>query len=372
MSNLDRSDSRHHIAPFKSVNKTLLRIGKLLGRKRFWKRAIIGSFSLVLLCTTVMYSVALWYQHSQAGKAYQLGVTFIPSYATYLGVDPQETLNAITTDLGVKHFRFTSYWDEIEPSQGQYNFTTLDWEMQAAEKAGATVSLTIGLRQPRWPECHTPDWVDTLAPATEWQPALERYMTAVINRYKSSSSLQSYQLENEFFNGFGECHNFDRSRLISEFDLVKRLDSKHPIIISRSNNYAGFATGQPRADITGLSVYRKVYSPWVKGYFTYPFPSWYYAFLAGAQQILTGKPSVIHELQTEPWLVDGQDLLSSSLSDQDKTFDAAQLKTNVTFAKQTGIRQIDLWGPEYWYYRKQVLHDSSVWDTAQTVFKNTQ
>jgi hypothetical protein len=319
-----------------------------------------------------MYAIALWYQHSQAGKPYQLGVTFIPSYATYLGVDPQETFNAIVNDLGVKQFRLTSYWNEIEPTPGQYDFTTLDWEMRAAENSGATVSLAIGLRQPRWPECHAPDWVDTIAPSSQWQPALEQYMTKVIERYKDSPSLVSYQLENEFFNVFGECHDFDRARLISEFDLVKKLDAKHPVIMSRSNNYAGLAVGNPRADITGLSVYRKVYSPWVRGYFTYPFPSWYYAFLAGAQQILTGKPSVIHELQAEPWPVDGKSTLDVSLAEQNKTFDAAQLEANVSFAKQSGIRQIDLWGPEYWYYRKQVLHDTSVWNTARSIFSANQ
>jgi hypothetical protein len=316
-----------------------------------------------------MYGIALWYQHGQAGKPNQLGVTFIPSYASYLGVDPQETLDAILTDLDAQQLRLTSYWDEVEPTAGAYDFSTLDWQMAAAEKAGAKVSLAIGLRQPRWPECHAPGWVDTAAPVSRWQPALEQYIAKVIKHYKDSPSLVSYQLENEFFNSFGECHNYDRSRLVAEFDLVKRLDSEHPIIISRSNNYAGFATGSPRSDINGISVYRRVYSPWVKGYFSYPFPSWYYAFLAGAQQILTGKSSLIHELQAEPWLSDGQSLLDSSLSEHDKTFDAAKLKANVAFAKQTGIRQIDLWGAEYWYYRKTVLHDSSVWATAKTIFK---
>lgn len=337
--------------------------------KRFWKRFALGFIAFIFICTGTMYGIALWYQRTQAGKPSQLGVSFIPSYATYLGVDPQQTLNAIIGDLGVRQFRFTSYWDEIEPTKGTYDFTTLDWQMQAAEKAGAKVSLAIGLRQPRWPECHAPSWVDTTAPTAQWQPALEQYMTAVVSRYKDSSALASYQLENEFYNSFGACHNFDQSRLISEFSLVKRLDTKHPVIISRSDNYSGFALGKPRADITGISVYRRVYSPWVHGYFTYPFPSWYYAFLAGAQQILTGKPSVIHELQTEPWPPNGQNILNTSLAEQNKTFDAARLKSTATFAKQTGIRHIDLWGAEYWYYRAQVLHDPSVWTAAKSIFQ---
>lgn len=316
-----------------------------------------------------MYGIALWYQHTQAGKPYELGATFIPSYASYLGVDPHETLDAMINDLGIRQFRFTSYWNEIEPQQGTYDFSTLDWQMAAAEKAGAQVSLAIGLRQPRWPECHAPSWVDTTKPTNEWQPELEAFLAKVVERYKDSSALASYQLENEFFNSFGDCHNFDRSRLVAEFNLVKQLDPAHPIIISRSDNYSGIPVGDPRPDIYGISVYRHVYSPWVRGYFNYPFPSWYYAFLAGAQKILTGKPSVIHELQAEPWLSPGHSLTDGNLAEQNKTFNAKKLESTVAFAKQTGIRHIDLWGAEYWYYRKTVLHDPSVWDTAKQIFK---
>ncbi len=139
--------------------------------------------------------------------------------------------------------------------------------------------------------------------------------------------------------------------------------------MSRSDNYSGIPVGDPRPDIYGISVYRHVYSPWVHGYFNYPFPSWYYAFLAGAQKILTAKPSVIHELQAEPWLSPGHSLTDGNLAEQNKTFNAKKLESTVAFAKQTGIRHIDLWGAEYWYYRKTVLHDPSVWDTAKQIFK---
>ena len=40
------------------------------------------------------------------------------------------------------------------------------------------------------------------------------------------------------------------------------------------------------------------------------------------------------------------------------------------FAEQTGIKQIDLWGAEYWYYRMATEHDPSVWHTAQMIFSN--
>lgn len=318
-----------------------------------------------------MYSIAIWYQHSQQDKPSVLGVSFIADYATSLGEDPHTVYQAILNDLQVKHIRLVSYWSNIEPTEGKYDFKELDYEMQQAEVHGAKVTLSVGLRQPRWPECHPPTWIDTSRPASNWQPQLQDYMTAVINRYKTNTALESYQLENEFFNTFGECQNHDRSRLTSELELVHRLDKNHPVIITRSDNYVGFSLREPLPDIVGISVYRRVWNTFIfHRYFQYPFPSWYYAFLAGSQQILTGTPSVIHELQTEPWPPNGQSIMNTSLQEQNKTFDATRLQTTATFAKQTGIGQVDMWGAEYWYYRKDTLHDPTVWNQARTIFGN--
>ncbi|MFZ1483416.1 MAG: beta-galactosidase [Candidatus Saccharimonadales bacterium] len=339
--------------------------------KTAWPLAItVGS---IIVFATLSYGVARWYQQSQTGKPYNVGVTFIAPYASYLGQDPKETMTALTDELGVRQFRLVSYWNEIEPEKNTYDFTGLDWHFAQAEATDSTVSLAIGLRQPRWPECHAPSFYDTREPRETWQPALERYLSAVINRYKNSPALASYQLENEFFNHFGQCYNFDRERLSEELALVQKLDPNHPVIVSRSNNYAGLALRGPLGDINGISLYRRVWdAALTKQYFTYPFPSWHYAMLAGAQQILKGQPSVIHELQTEPWPPRGQSMVDTSLAEQSKSFDAPRFRSTVAFAKQTGIRHIDLWGAEYWLYRKDVLKDPSVWNEAKKLFADPQ
>jgi hypothetical protein len=339
-------------------------------RVGWWHKLVTSAIIFVVVVAGCMYGVAVWYQHSQKRTLTVLGVSFIADYATYLGQDAHQTYSAILTDLHVKHLRLVSYWSDIEPAQGQYDFSELDYEMSLAQAHGAKVTLAVGLRQPRWPECHPPSWIDTHREPSVWRPKLEAYMSAVVNRYKHNPALESYQLENEFFNTFGQCTDNTRSRLIDELSLVKKLDPQHPVIITRSDNYIGFSLRQPLPDVVGISVYRRVWNTFlVHRYFQYPFPSWYYAFLAGAQQILTNKPSVLHELQAEPWPPNGQDILHTNLSEQNKTFDAKRLQATTAFAKQTGIKQIDLWGAEYWYYRMQTLHDPSVWHEAQTIFK---
>lgn len=340
--------------------------------KGFWKRLLVVAVALIFILTSTSYVIALMYQHSGSGKPYELGVSFSAPYARALGLEPREAYQAILDDLGIKQLRLMSYWSEIEKTEGNYDFSELDWQMQQAAAHGATVSLAIGLRQPRWPECHVPDWVDITKPKSQWQPALETFITTVVNRYKSSKTLASYQLENEYFNTFGNCPDRSRDRLASELALVHQLDGNRPVIISRSNNYAGFAIRPPRGDINGISLYRRVWDSTVtKRYFTYPFPSWHYAFLAGVQKLFFHQESVIHELQAEPWPPNGTFMTQVSLEEQNKTFDAARLRANVAFAKQTGIRHIDLWGAEYWYYRKVTLKDPSVWQTAQKIFSES-
>ncbi len=337
-------------------------------QRGWWQKVLSTLVILVVICFLGMYSIAVWYQHEQKGRPTTLGVTFIADYASYLGTDPHANLTAILDDLHVKHLRLVSYWSDIQPTKDQYDFSELDWEMQQAQSHDAKVSLSLGLRQPRWPECHAPSWVNTAASENTWEPQLNTYITAVVDRYKNNPALQSYQLENEFFNTFGSCNNYDAGRLHEEMALVKKLDPNHPIIVSRSDNYVGFSLRKPLPDIVGISVYRHVWTTnVVHSYFTYPFPSWYYAFLAGAEQILTGKPSVIHELQAEPWPPNGQDILHTSLAEQSKTLDVTKLKATAKFAQQTGIRNIDYWGAEYWYYRMTVLHDPSVWNEAKQI-----
>ncbi len=319
----------------------------------------------LLLCLATMYGIARWYIWSESGKPLTLGVSFIPDYAQSLGLDAQKTMDAILNNLQVRHLRLTSYWSDIEPTPGHYDFSQLDWEFQKAEAAHAKVSLSLGLRQPRWPECHMPAWAAN-EQESAWQPQLEQFITAVINRYKNSPSLESYQLENEYFNTFGQCTNYDRQRLVAEFNLVKKDDPRHPVIISRSNNYGGLPLGQPTPDEFGISVYRRTWDANVTHrYFEYPFPAWYYAFLAGAQKLLTGKPSVVHELQAEAWPPHGQSITQTPLAEQNKSMDAARLQQTVSFGEATGMRTIDLWGAEYWYYRLTVLHDPSLWNTAK-------
>ena len=102
-----------------------------------------------------MWGIGRYYIYTQRNLPLTYGVSFIPDYAQSLGLNPEKTMEALIS-IGVRQFRLTSYWSDIEPSQGNYNFSQLDWEFSLAKAAHAKIILTVGLRQPRWPECHQP------------------------------------------------------------------------------------------------------------------------------------------------------------------------------------------------------------------------
>jgi hypothetical protein len=345
---------------------------------RYWQKNLFHKIVsvlaiLILLSVGTMYGIARWYIWQQSSKPLILGTTFIPDYAEQLGLDPQATLHAILTDLGVRHLRIVSYWSDIEPTPGHYDFSTLDWEFAQADAAHAKISLSVGLRQPRWPECHPPSWVDTSQPESQWYPQLKQYMTAVVNRYKDNPALESYQLENEYFlKAFGQCQDFSRTRLVNELALVKQLDPNHPVIISRSNNNIGIPIEAPTPDEYGVSVYKRIWMPLIGRYIEYPYPAWFYAFLAGSSELYQHKNMMIHELQAEPWPPHGEDLTQTSIAVQNQSLSPERLQSRFVYGEATGIKQIYLWGSEFWYYRKTKLHDPDLWNVAKQEYAQAQ
>jgi len=351
-------------------------IADILWKKRDWyEKVVIFVILVVSFIFGGSYGLAYWYQQKHASEPHQVGTTFIPRYARYFGLDPKDTLHATLYDLQIKRLRLVSYWKEIEATPGTYDFSDLDWQFKMAEEAGATVNLAVGLRQPRWPECHEPEWARQ-QPKDVWYPQLKKFMTAVVERYKDSPALVSYQVENEYFmKVFGECTDFDRERLVEETELVRKLDPNKPIVVTRSNNWGGWPVGKPVPDIYGVAVYKRVYDYSITHrYFEYPYPPWFYATLAGAGDLAHGKPLIIHELQMEPWMPEGYEINKiSDIPEQDKSMNAKRLKERFEYGRETGLRTMDTWGVEWWYWRKVKANDPSLWNVArEEVAKSSQ
>ncbi|MGH7157375.1 MAG: hypothetical protein ACREGG_04685 [Candidatus Saccharimonadales bacterium] len=342
-------------------------------RPGFWHKLAFVIIAIILVLTSAAYGVAQWYINKHKNEPLVLGASFIPDYAQSFGLDPMQTLQAMVEPadaggLGLKQVRLVSYWSDIESSPGKYDFSQLDQEFAVANKYGTRVSLSIGLRQPRWPECHPPTWLNVQADnESTWVPQLDQFIKTVINRYRTNPALQDYELENEYFlKVFGACTDFSRQRLVNEFNMVKATDPNHPVIVSRSDNWVGIPVGKPTPDEFAISVYKRVWdATFTHRYFEYPLPAWFYAALAGSEEILSGKDMIIHELQAEPWTPKGLQITQTSIAEQYKSMSPQRLKTRIAYGEATGMRTIDLWGAEWWYYMKVEQNIPDLWNVVQ-------
>lgn len=295
------------------------------------------------------------------------GVSFSLHRCSELGLDPEKVLTMAIKELGFKRFRLMSYWNIHEQKPGNYDFTELDWQMDLVAKHGGKVSLCIGKRQPRWPECHMPDWAQKLN-QPEWYAALYKYIEVVVKRYKSHPALASWQLENEaLLKSFGYCPDGDysHSRLQNEYKLVKKLDSKHPVVMTLSDSW-GVPWRAPKPDLYAMSLYRYTMNKNGK-YVASRHPAWFYRLRAKAINILKQRSVFIHELQTEPWF--SKAIGDVPVNDQLDRMDPKTIRQIVQFAEDTNLQPVDLWGLEWWYWLKHTHHRPEAWDTIKTIVR---
>lgn len=335
------------------------------------RRKILLALTMILSGLFIAWVAGIWlfgsiYQRQHRNDEVLIGASFSKETAEDLGSNWHTNYLDLLDGMRLKHLRLMSYWNQIEPTRGTYNFEDLDWQFAEAEKRSAMISLSVGLRQPRWPECHQAGWASELYKSdyAAWEKELFAFIGAVVDRYKDSPSLQSWHLENEYYNrNFGNCDNFSKKRLKDELALVYKHDDYHPVVLSLSDQL-GFPWGEPRGEFFATSLYRSSYvEPF--GNIQYQIiPTQFYSAKAYFVRLLRGREMYIHELQLEPWGHKGTKDLT--IAEQDKYMSTEQIKANIEFGLQTGMKKMYLWGSEWWYWRKTTLNDPTVWDTVKT------
>jgi hypothetical protein len=293
------------------------------------------------------------------------GVNFSQKHSQSLGLDWKENYLALLDDLNVKNIKLAVHWDLIEPQENQFNFQDLDWQIEKAEEKGVKLVLAIGMKTPRWPECHVPEWAKSKS-KQEQQEEILKMLENIVLRYKDSLAVKYWQVENEPLFPFGDCPWIDKDFLKKEIDLVKSLDKKDRVLISDSGEGSFWIQAAILGDIVGTTIYRKAWFHQPGFYVNYPFPPIFYARKAQIINKLFDKEVICVELQTEPW---GPKLLyDSPLKEQEKTMNLEQFKANIEFAKKTGLKEFYLWGSEWWYWMKKKQNRPAIWDQAKKIF----
>jgi len=290
-----------------------------------------------------------------------IGVSFSQVQAERYGSDWRQNYVSVLDDLGFKHIRVAAYWDRLEPSPGIYDYSETDYMVAEAKKRGAKLTMVIGQKSLRVPECYYPSWLDKNDAALVAENA-NKMLKEVVDHYKNETTIEAWQLENEFLlKSFGDCpaQNLNNDALKKELATVRSADSSRPIIITQSNQ-TGFPVFGPLAEVFGFSMYRWVWSPY--GYYRYPQTGIYNWWKAAIINAYTGNEIKVHELQAEAWDYTGNENLEFGRSQA--TMNPTQLLENIEYARQTQIKRIDLWGSEWWYALKQQGYPQ-MWQAVQ-------
>jgi len=173
-----------------------------------------------------------------------LGFSFRPRQVEAFGLDGQATLKALLA-LPFDLVRLPAYWNQIEPSVGQFDTSDLDRQLGTIERAGKQVILAVGsIKNFGYPELFVPGHQlerplpegSLVEPSTHAPllAAATRFIQRVVERYRDRSSIVAWQLEHEAVDPLGVEHSW---RLAVDFvryelDALRRADPSRPVMMN--------------------------------------------------------------------------------------------------------------------------------------------
>src|SRR5579859_3196665 len=212
-----------------------------------------------------------------------LGISFRPPQVAALGLDAQATLQTLLS-YPFQLIRLGAYWKRIEPEPGLFDTGELDWQIDAAERAGKQIILCVGpLKTFSYPEFFVPAHhlrrpfpEGTLVKPSAYPSLLTaatEFITRIVERYKQRKGIVAWQLEHEAVDPLGVEHTWrlDAAFVEKEVEAVKKADPTRPIMMNgflptslpvrlsqwwkTRDQGDSLATAQRMADIVGIDYY---------------------------------------------------------------------------------------------------------------------
>lgn len=315
--------------------------------------------TMYIISTIFFIFIAVYlFLHLTSLKKYPVkyGLSFNQLHAEYLGLDWRNVYKDMILNLKPKYIRIAAMWSEVEKEKDVYNFANVDWMMDLAKENNVQVTLVIGQKAPRWPECHVPDWTSKIS-SDDYEKKLLSYLETTVERYKNNPALELWQVENEPFIKFkfGECDSYREDLVEKEVELVRKKDEKHWIMITDSGELSTWLKASKVGDIFGSTLYRIVRNS--NGHiWTYDWlPASFYRFKAMVLKIPLER-FFIAELQAEPWFTNSDPNLEN-IKIQEETMNINRLKKHFDYVERIGTNRVYIWGVEWWYWMKEKQND---------------
>lgn len=379
-------------------------------RRRVWVARIVGGamVALGLLVGQVWLFRALSWTHREPLADSLIGFNFSCDQAEYLLLeDPDagaegfvddgragraewcgETLGRLIELTGARHVRLSVPWDEVEPRAGEFDFAALDAQLAAAAQAGATVSLSVGMKAQRHPEFYIPAWAieglelprgAVLSDNRELRQRALRMVVAVVRHVGDSPVVDSWGAENEGYIASPRSNDWALSReyaaevvaTVREHDPLDR-----PVAINHAQHFVmdrRWKDALADSDVLGQSLYP---------FRNYGVLGWQfvvnimeigplmpnYAYQAREARA-AGKQFWVTELQAEPWTDEDARLLTPE--NPSPNLSPGRLERNVRYARQTGAERVYLWGAEWWLYEGEQFGDWRWMETAAAAIRRS-
>ncbi|HUX86889.1 MAG TPA: beta-galactosidase [Chloroflexota bacterium] len=173
-----------------------------------------------------------------------LGISFRPPQLEALGLAPEPALRRLLA-FPFQIIRLGAYWNRIERAPGQFDTSELDWQVEAAERAGKQIILGVGaLKTFSYPEFFVPAHrlVSPIPEHTLVSPtshpvlltAATTFIAQIIDRYKSHPGIIAWQVEHEAVDPLGLEHSWRLATafVAQEVETVRQTDSSRPIMLN--------------------------------------------------------------------------------------------------------------------------------------------
>ncbi|MFZ0216851.1 MAG: hypothetical protein WAM30_13040 [Candidatus Dormiibacterota bacterium] len=303
--------------------------------------------------------------------ARRIGATFSARHARELGLEADRAFDEVLA-LGLNPLRLCLYWDE--PDGG---LEDLAWQLEAAERAGREVLLTVGMKAPRWPEFYLPGRLGVDRPPGIDIGAVPAVHDAVlvqlgiaVERVRGCAAIRWWQVENEPLNRSGPHRWWIGPQVLQqEVDRVRELDPR-PIVLTAFGHFdrgldiasghsslhnlaaiRGEGSGVERevvpllrtGDVLGIDLYRAIGGHLAgRSIVHHAKDTTGYAQRERERATALGLECWVTELQAEPWEADSSTLWDPVSVGPADTMPALQATLGV------GIDVVLLWGVEYW------------------------
>jgi hypothetical protein len=375
---------------------TLPRIQSLVLRRRVQALAIALLVPFLAVAPLHLFMPATAKAHGIAAPV-QVGVSFSPWRAGYLGLDPHRAFSRLLA-LHFRVIRLSTYWDEVS----QNGYGQLDWMMNEAKRAHQPIVLTVGMKALGWPEFFIPasavpasglrQGQDVASDSSLRDAALE-FVDDTVLRYRDNPEVVAWQIENEPFNRAGPQRWWiDAEFLRDEMISVRQLDShRRPLIVNAFSHFnllfdqasarQGFDLRQwlgfdadsaerdglaalSRGDVLGLDVYTAIGYQFLGQKHMSQADSDWPDRLARVRDLAKqqGKQAWITEAQAEPWES------TPTTTANPKSTSPAAIRSIFANLKDAGFTTVLFWGSEYWLWRQD--HGDPRWvETIKAILR---